>query len=517
MVLAAALMIGPLVLALFALRAGERDFERAVGVASLGAALFAVASTVEAYFAFQNFFGDELGANNALGYQLAAFVLVAPLGRAWLATIVMGAVVTLALLAWRGWVPVLLSTLLAFAALVPTATQTLSRQLAGHELAVGATWLLHAGLAVLLGGAVLLLVLRNRGDREGLLRRRYYYLAAVALAAVVVGGVARAWLAVAGGGEVPASLTPAERQTGDLLPPELFGALWLTTWRIDILWLFAVALGSFFYLAGVLRLRRRGEYWLAHRTALWMLGMLLLAWVTSGAINRYGEFLLSVQLLGALLLGLVIPLLLIAGRPVALALAAIKERTDGTRGVREYLTWLIETPIARAVTHPLVAAGVFSASWWLIYFTGVLRWMLNDYVSAHLVSVWLVLVGALFISGLVSRGSKIMRIAAVVLAGVSFAAVGYVIQTQTGLMVAEWFGAMGRTWGATPLDDQQLAGSVVWWVAGIPLLALAVAIAVGARDTQSIPRPKRIAREEDAALAEYNAQLASLAQPRNRD
>jgi cytochrome c oxidase assembly factor CtaG len=515
-VLAAALMIGPLVLALFALRAGERDFERAVGVASLGAALFAVASTVEAYFAFQNFFGDELGANNALGYQLAAFVLVAPLGKAWLATIVMGALVTLALLAWRGRTPVLVATLVALAALVPTATQTHSPKLPGYELAVGATWLLHAGLAVLVGGAVLLVVLRGDGDRDGLLRRRYFTLAIVALPAAVVGGVARAWVAIADGGGVPASPTPAQQLTGDLVPPELSGALWVTTWRIDLLWLFAVALGVAFYFAGVRRLRRSGEPWQVRRTAMWMVGMLLLAWVSSGAINRYGEFLLSVQLLGALLLGLVIPLLLIAGRPVALALAAIKERTDGTRGVREYLTWLIETPIARAVTHPLVAAGVISASWWLVYFTGVLRFTLYDYVVSHVVSVWLLLAGCLLARSLVFRRSKFTRSVALVLVIASFAAFGYVIQTQTGLMVAEWFGAMGRTWGATPLDDQQLAGSVVWWVACIPLLVLAVAIALGARDTQSIPRPKRIAREEDAALAEYNAQLAALAQSRNR-
>ena len=34
-----------------------------------------------------------------------------------------------------------------------------------------------------------------------------------------------------------------------------------------------------------------------------------------------------------------------------------------------------------------------------------------------------------------------------------------------GLFVAEWFGAMGRTWGETPLQDQYSGGGVAWSMA----------------------------------------------------
>ena len=58
-----------------------------------------------------------------------------------------------------------------------------------------------------------------------------------------------------------ASPTPAERLTGAPLPPELTPIDWLTAWNIDLLWAFAAGFGVFFYLAGVWRLRRRGDAW----------------------------------------------------------------------------------------------------------------------------------------------------------------------------------------------------------------------------------------------------------------
>ena len=45
-------------------------------------------------------------------------------------------------------------------------------------------------------------------------------------------------------------------------------------------------------------------------------------------------------------------------------------------------------------------------------------------------------------------------------------------------MVAEWFGSMGRTWGATPLEDQYTGGGVAWSIGEIPTLILAITVAI---------------------------------------
>ena len=52
---------------------------------------------------------------------------------------------------------------------------------------------------------------------------------------------------------------------------------YFTEWNLDLLWVLACGFGIFFYLAGVLRLRRRGDHWPVYRTVLWVAGLLLLA------------------------------------------------------------------------------------------------------------------------------------------------------------------------------------------------------------------------------------------------
>jgi putative copper resistance protein D len=92
---------------------------------------------------------------------------------------------------------------------------------------------------------------------------------------------------------------------------------------------------------------------------------------------------------------------------------------------------------------------------------------------------------------------------------------GVAIMAQTGLMVAEWFGSMGRTWGASPLDDQYSGGGVAWSVGELPTLILAITVAIqwSRSDARDQKRNDRHAdRTGDAELEAYNARLAELAQ-----
>jgi putative copper resistance protein D len=86
---------------------------------------------------------------------------------------------------------------------------------------------------------------------------------------------------------------------------------------------------------------------------------------------------------------------------------------------------------------------------------------------------------------------------------------------QTGLMVSEWFGAMGRTWGATPLQDQYVGGGVAWSIGEIPTLILAITVAIQwsrSDDRETKRRDRHADRTGDAELEEYNARLAALAE-----
>ncbi|WP_344740217.1 cytochrome c oxidase assembly protein [Microbacterium awajiense] len=320
---------------------------------------------------------------------------------------------------------------------------------------------------------------------------------------------------------LPLGRTPAEYLTGAPLPPELTPERWVTAWEIDLLWAFAVGFGAFFYLAGVRRLARRGDRWPVHRTVLWLGGLTLLLWVTGGAVNAYQDYLFSVHMIGHMLLSMAIPLMLVVGAPVTLAARAIQRRDDGTRGGREWILWAVHSPIARVLTNPFVAAAIFIGSLWVFYYTDLFRWSLYDHLGHEWMTAHFLIAGYLFALTLIGVDPVPWRLPyagrLVLLVGVMamHAFFGIAIMMQSGLMVAEWFGSMGRTWGLPPLEDQYLGGGIAWSVGEIPTLVLAIAVAVqwSRSDERTQRRRDRHAdRTGDAELEEYNARLARLAE-----
>ncbi|MER7797513.1 cytochrome c oxidase assembly protein [Microbacterium sp. NPDC096154] len=595
--LSAAVMAGSLVLALFALKAGEREFDGALDVASIGAAVFTVSSGAVGFLTFLDSFNPQLSAGPEFGAQLGTFLTEVELGRTWLITTIAAAVVTILAFAIRSWLATLFTAILALASLIPMATQGHSGELASHNATVTAMSLHVVGAAVWLGGLVLLVALRPVLPERGLPRvlARYSSLALVAFVVVALSGFARslasisdwgqlaspyggilclkvvalvcmgllgawyrqrligrvataagavrsfwtliavelAFMGVASGAaaalartappftEVPYSSTPAEILTDEPLPPELTLERWFTAWDVDLLWAFVAGFGVFFYIAGVVRLRRRGDRWPLYRTVLWVLGMLLLVWVTSGPANAYGDYLFSVHMLGHMLLTMAIPLLLVPGAPITLALRAVEKRDDGTRGGREWIMWAVHSPFARVITHPLVAAGIYVGSLWVFYFTDLFRWSLYD----HLGHVWMVthflISGFLFVTTLVGidpipyRMPHSARLVTLIAAAAIHAFFGVALMMQSGLMVAEWFGAMGRTWGPTPLEDQYIGAGIAWSVGEIPTLITAIVVAIqwSRSDERQQRRADRHAdRTDDAELEAYNARLARIAE-----
>lgn len=608
----AAAMIGPMVLALFALRAGEKPFETALDTASIGAAIFTVSSGVTGFLTFIASFNPEISLEQQFGDQLGRFLLTLPLGQAWLITTVMGALVTILAFAWRSWTPTLLTAVIAVAALLPLATQGHSGELAGHVIAVNSILLHTVGAAVWLGGLILLIVLHStKGIDKSVLVRRYSSLAIAAFFVVAVSGVMRstvglggweglwtpygliiiakvvllgamgllgAWyrarliprlggesklgtetakdregasrwfwmlvlceialMGLASGaaaalartppptGETAAILkTPAELLTDSPLPPEFTLDKWFTGWDVDILWAMGAALGLFFYLAGVWRLRRRGDRWPIHRTVFWVLGLIMLAWVTCGPINLYQEYLFSVHMLGHMILSMAIPLLLVSGAPITLALRSIRKRDDGTRGGREWILWAVQSPFSRVVTHPFVAAGIFIGSLWAFYFTDLVRWSMYEHLGHEWMVIHFLITGYLFVMTLVGidpipyRLPYAGRLITLIAVMAMHAFFGIAIMMQEGLMVAEWFGSMGRTWGPTPLEDQYIGGGIAWSVGEIPTLIVAITVAIQwSRDDTKVQRriDRQADRTGDAELEDYNAQLAALAERDDR-
>ncbi len=320
---------------------------------------------------------------------------------------------------------------------------------------------------------------------------------------------------------IPQTPTPAERLTGAPLPPELTIERWFTAWNIDLLWAVIAGFAIFFYLVGVWRLRRRGDAWPVYRTIMWVVGWLLLVWVTGGVINVYQDYLFSMHMVGHMLLTMAIPLLLVPGAPITLAARAIHKRDDGTRGGREWLLWVVHSPVARILTNPFVAAGLFIGSLWVFYYTDLFRWSLYDHLGHEWMIAHFLITGYLFVMSLIGIDPVPYRLPypgrLLLLIGVMamHAFFGIAIMMQEGLMIAEWFGSMGRTWGATPLEDQYTGGGIAWSIGEIPTLILAITVTIQwsrSDDRETKRRDRHADRTGDAELEAYNAHLAALAE-----
>ncbi|HWI30147.1 MAG TPA: copper transporter, partial [Microbacterium sp.] len=196
--LAAAGMVGSLVLALFALKAGEPEFDTALDTASIGAAVFTVAAGTTGFFTFVNAFNANPSADAVFGAQLGRFLLESELGRTWLLTTIAGAVLTVLTFAVRSWTPTLFIAILAIAALVPMATQGHSGAEENHTAAVMALVLHIIAAAVWLGGLILVIVVRPVVSREriAVILTRYSSIALVAFVVVAISGFARATIGV---------------------------------------------------------------------------------------------------------------------------------------------------------------------------------------------------------------------------------------------------------------------------------------------------------------------------------
>ncbi len=321
--------------------------------------------------------------------------------------------------------------------------------------------------------------------------------------------------------EIPADelvgTTPAQYLTGRELPPELTGIRYLTEWRLELVWALVVAFGVFFYLAGVWRLHRRGDRWPWYRTAMWIVGFAALAWVTNGAPGVYEQFLFSAHMLGHMILTMAIPILLVLAAPVTLAARAIRRRDDGSRGPREWILWAVQSPAAAVLTNPFVAAALFAVSLWVFYYTAIFRWAVSDHIGHLWMVTHFLITGYLFALVLVGvdpvrkRPPYALRLLLLLATMAFHAFFGLAIMSDQGLMLADWFGAMGRTWGLPPLEDQRWGGGIAWSVGEIPTVILAIVVAVQwsrSDDREAKRRDRAADRDGEAELAAYNEMLA---------
>ena len=380
-------------------------------------------------------------------------------------------------------------------------------------------------IALGLFGAVQRRFLIGRMSRPGASHGRDFWLLVVVelafmgLASGVAAALARTATPVSEDAAGSLARTPAEILTGQPLPPWPEWTRYFTEWSPDLIWLLACGFGIFFYLAGVWRLRKRGDHWPIYRAVLWVCGLLLLAYITSGGVSVYEEYLFSAHMGAHMALTMAVPVLLVPGAPVTLAARAIRPRKDGSRGGREWILLGVHSKFASIIANPLVAAALFAGSLWVFYYSPLFRWSMVDHIGHEWMVGHFLITGYLFVQSLIGIDPVPYRLPypfrlVLLLGTMAFHAFfGLAIMSGTGLLLADWYGAMG--WGTDALADQQMGGGIAWSVGEIPTVALAITVAVqwSRSDEKESRRSDRHAdRTGDAELEAYNARLAAIAE-----
>lgn len=276
--------------------------------------------------------------------------------------------------------------------------------------------------------------------------------------------------------ELEPALTPAKRLTGYPLPPELTWDQWLSQWRWDWLWVAFMLIAAAIYVLGV----RRAPSWPRSRTLSWLTGLAVLGYVTCAAPTIYGKVLFSMHTTMVLALALIVSVLLVLGRPIQLATQSVAWRTDGSRGLREWLE--LTQP---ALSNPVLSGTVLMVSLLVLYSTPVLQLALQYWVVHQLTNFYFLGIGCWVMHSLLDPDTRRVvhrrtrLIVAVVLTGFFLIWAIVLVSGSVPPVQPDWFGGLERTWGPSIALDQQMAGITVLLTGFAPTALVAVAVLLG--------------------------------------
>ncbi|HEX8453326.1 MAG TPA: cytochrome c oxidase assembly protein [Longimicrobium sp.] len=284
--------------------------------------------------------------------------------------------------------------------------------------------------------------------------------------------------------------------TGKPLAPH---DLW-TAWAFDPGVVVALFVSAWLYSRGTERLWRRSGVGRGVRR--WEAGCFAAGWVTLAVamvspLHRLGGVLFSAHMVQhELLMALAAPLLVL-GRPMLPFLWALPmrwRRVAGAAARRQGVRagW-------RLVTAPFAAFALHAAALWLWHIPGPYQATLTSEWMHTLQHASFLGTGLLFWWALVHGREGRMGYGAAVFYLFATAMHSGGLGALLTFARAPWYpeyGAGGAAWGLTPLEDQQLAGLIMWIPAGASYLVAGLAlVAAWMRESE-----RKAARWQDRAL-----------------
>lgn len=295
----------------------------------------------------------------------------------------------------------------------------------------------------------------------------------------------------------------------------------LFDWRFDLIFGSAAVVFAALYVAALVRLRRRGDHWPPGRTFSWLLGCAVLLFATSSGVGRYMPAMFSMHMVVHMCLSMLIPILLVLGAPVTLALRALPAAgRDDPPGMREWLLAALHSGFSRFLTNPVVATVLFVAGFYGLYLSNLFDVTASSHAGHLAMNVHFLVSGYLFywvVIGVDPTPRPIPPLAkvAVVFASLPLHAFfGVVLMGTKKVLGADYYRSLDLSWHTDLLGDQRLGGGIAWAAGEFPLVIVMLALLIqwARSDRRTAKRLDRAAeRDDDAELMAYNAMLAQLA------
>ena len=298
-------------------------------------------------------------------------------------------------------------------------------------------------------------------------------------------------------------------------------------WQFEPVFLVGGLIAAALYVAGVVRLRARGDSWPMGRTIAWLLGVIAVMWSTNSGLAVYSPVDFSIHMLQHMVLSMIAPILLVMGTPITLALRALTPAPSGRRGPREWISWGINTPVAKFITHPLWVLMIFTVGLYGLYYTPLFGWLMGSHLGHLAMQVHFLLAGYLFsyvVLGLDPAPRVLapwlrMLMLLVAMSLHSFFAVP--IMMSDIVFAGDWYSQVQPPWVTDLVAQTKLAGGIAWGIAEVPSLMLMIVLAVQwarSDDREARRHDRQADRDGEAELMAYNERLRLMnesAQRRN--
>ncbi len=307
------------------------------------------------------------------------------------------------------------------------------------------------------------------------------------------------WLAAAAGVALLPGAALAHGAAPDKPGPS---TLW-TAWDLDPIAILLLLLSSWLYWLGVGKVNREhpASPYPRKRVAFFVAAQVSIVIALLSPVAYYDTTLFSVHMVQHLILTMISAPLFILSTPLTLALRAASPRVR-----RRVLLPILHSRVVGVISFPVVAWLVFAATMWGSHFSPLYEESLENvwihrgehilYLSAALLFWWQVVA----VDPTRWRMNHPVRLLYLFLQMPQNSFLGVAIYSSNTVMYDHYL-TLARDWGPTPLNDQQMAGIIMWVVGDLLFITAMAFVAYG-----WVKHEEREAKRVDRRLARERAE-----------